>query len=426
MLIAKQLIMYKLLFRYYEAYRYRLIIYICLFFSIEYCTFFIILFNHHRLSGMIFCTTDKYPTTIYFELICGIIYLFSNFLFLALLGNQHKNQQQRSNGFYPISISILLSYFCFLPYIPEIKWLRILIFSCVLGVFIVLNAKEKIYLFKILLSIIGNKMNYYWFSNTFFILLGGSLFIANLIHKLAGSLETAQEKIVFSFPPILFINLILCCIFIKATPRLSKYSRQKAIAAAASFKEQLGEQVIKLIVNMIIGAFLIEWYFHTPALLKLYSNWQNSSIDNLLIISNLIAILFIFMGRKYFNLVNNRIVLQSSLVIFIFLDLIIDSTSINGYLIAFLFILVTISFNVIINSVNRVVHYRITFIPLNLLMIICGSNLGIIFFCFIFSALNTLLINQEPLQSQNIVTDLILGGITILTLFYIRKLPKNS
>ena len=184
--------------------------------------------------------------------------------------------------------------------------------------------------------------------------------------------------------------------------------------------------MIKLIVNMIIGAFLIEWYFHTPALLKLYSNWQNSSIDNLLIISNLIAILCIFMGRKYFNLVNNRIVLQSSLVIFIFLDLIIDSTSINGYLIAFLFILVTISFNVIINSVNRVVHYRITFIPLNLLMIICGSNLGIIFFCFIFSALNTLLINQESLQSQNIVTDLILGGITILTLFYIRKLPKNS
>ena len=48
----------------------------------EYTCLLLILFDQRRLALTIFCTDEKYPAIVYFELIFGSVYLLSNLIVL--------------------------------------------------------------------------------------------------------------------------------------------------------------------------------------------------------------------------------------------------------------------------------------------------------------------------------------------------------
>lgn len=104
---------------------------------IEYTGLLLILFNQRRLALTIFCTEDKYPAMVYFELLFGIAYLVSNFtvLFAAKYKLINKILQYKSQHIIYSATTLCAFFFMLILLTPPIFTLRFSLFILLIMVF---------------------------------------------------------------------------------------------------------------------------------------------------------------------------------------------------------------------------------------------------------------------------------------------------
>ena len=97
-------------------------------------------------------------------------------------------------------------------------------------------------------------------------------------------------------------------------------------------------------------------------------------------VNNVIALLIVYFYDAFINQINKRIWLAIILLLFILCDFIIDLMPRGSYFVICSFFLMSILFNMIIKTINQLIHYQINDLKLYIFSLIWGSGVGIVFF----------------------------------------------
>ena len=391
----------------------------------EYTCLLLILFNQRRLALTIFCTDEKYPAIVYFELIFGGVYLLSNLTVLFAMKSKLaiKLSAKPQHRIYSAT-TLCAFFFMFLLLTPKLFFLRFSLFILFMLIFLVLHVYEQLLAIFCLLNIIRTKEQYRAFANIFFMIIGISIILAKSIHDATSYFVDLDLRVFFSFLPLAVLGVISVLLSRQFSLKINSYDIKRLSHVMRSLKNSWKEQITRLIANLAIGAFMIEWYANTPNQNYIYLGWNSHVSDVMSLSNNIVALLIVYFYNLLINRVNKQIWLAIILLAFIFCDFIIDLMPGGSYLVIGAFFFMSILFNLIIKTINQLIHYQIHDLKLNTFSLIWGSGVGTVFFCFLFDTLNLVVMHNTLNFSDSIMSNFTIGVIIILCLFSIRNITK--
>ena len=392
---------------------------------IEYTGLLLILFNQRRLALTIFCTEDKYPAMVYFELLFGIAYLMSNFtvLFAAKYKLINKLLQHKSQHVIYSATTLCAFFFMLILLTPPIFILRFSLFILLLIGFFFLHAYEQLLSIFCLLNIIRSKGQYRTFANIFFAMIGVSIILAKAIHDATNYFVDLDLRIFFAFLPLSILGVIYIVLSRQFNLKINPYDVKRLSYIMKSLKDSWKSQVMRLIANLAVGGFMVEWYANTPEQSYIYYGWSTRSSSIMNLANNLMALLIIYWYGAFINQINKRILLPIILIAFILFDFVVDLMPSGSYAVIAAFFLMTILFNLIIKAINQLVHYKIHDLKLNIFSLIWGSGIGTILFYFLFNTLNLIIMHNTQI-SNSLLSNFTIGTVVLLSMFAIGKITR--
>lgn len=391
----------------------------------EYTCLLLILFNQRRLALTIFCTDQKYPAIVYFELIFGGVYLLSNLTVLFAIKSKLAIKLSAKPQHIIYSATTLCAFFfMFLLLTPKLFFLRFSLFILFMLIFLILHVYEQLLAIFCLLNIIRAKEQYRAFANVFFMVIGISIISAKAIHEVTNYFVDLDLRVFFSFLPLAVLGVISILLSRQFSFKVNSYDIKRLSHVMRSLRDSWKEQVTRLVANLAIGAFMIEWYANTPNQNYIYLGWNSYASNLLNLTNNVVALLIVYFYNLLINRVNKQIWLVIILPAFILCDFIIDLMPSGSYLVIGAFFFMSILFNLIIKTINQLIHYQIHDLKLNTFSLIWGSGVGTVFFCFLFDTLNLVIMHNTLDVSDSVMSNITIGVVIILCLFSIRNITS--
>ena len=176
---------------------------------IEYTCLLLILFNQRRLALTVFCTDDKYPAIVYFELIFGGVYLLSNLAVLFAIKSKLVVKLSAKPQHVIYSATTLCAFFllCFYCSLQNFFFCGLAYFLFVV-IFLFLHIYEQLLTIFCLLNMIRTRVQYRSFANMFFVIVGVSIISAKAIHDATNYFVDLDLRYFFSFLPITVLGVI--------------------------------------------------------------------------------------------------------------------------------------------------------------------------------------------------------------------------
>ena len=393
----------------------------------EYTCLLLILFDQRRLALTIFCTDEKYPAIVYFELIFGSVYLLSNLIVLFAVKSKLISKLVHKPQHIIYSATTLCAFFFMLLLLtPQIFILRFSLFILFMLLFLFLHVYEQLLAIFCLLNVIRTKEQYRDFANIFFMIIGISIIFAKSIHDVTNYFVDLDLRVFFSFLPLAILGIISILFSRQFSFKINSYDIKRLSHVMRLLKDSWKEQITRLVANLAIGAFMVEWYTNTPNQAYIYLGW-NSHVSNLLsLTNNIVTLLMVYFYNLLINRVNKQIWLAIILLAFILCDFVTDLMPGGSYFVIGAFFFMSILFNLIIKTINQLIHYRIHDLKLNIFSLIWASGIGTVFFCFLFDTLNLVIMHNTLDISDGVMSNITIGVVILLCLFAMSRVTKIS
>lgn len=391
----------------------------------EYTCLLLILFNQRRLALTVFCTDEKYPAIVYFELIFGGVYLLSNLIVLFAVKSKLISKLVHKPQHIIYSATTLCAFFFMMLLLtPQIFILRFSLFILFMLVFLFLHVYEQLLAIFCLLNIIRAKEQYRAFANIFFMIIGISIIFAKAIHEVTNYFVDLDLRVFFSFLPLAILGIISILLSRQFSFKVNFYDIRRLSYVMRSLRDSWKEQITRLVANLAIGAFMIEWYINTPNQNYIYLGWNSHASDLLSLTNNIVALVIVYFYNFLIHRVNQYIWLVIILLAFILCDFIIDLMPGGSYFVIGAFFFMSILFNLIIKTINQLIHYQIHDLKLNIFSLIWGSGIGTVFFCFLFDTLNLVIMHNTLDVSDGIMSNITIGVVIILCLLSLKNIAN--
>jgi hypothetical protein len=391
----------------------------------EYTCLLLILFNQRRLALTIFCTDQKYPAIVYFELIFGGVYLLSNLTVLFAIKSKLAIKLSAKPQHIIYSATTLCAFFfMFLLLTPKLFFLRFSLFILFMLIFLILHVYEQLLAIFCLLNIIRAKEQYRAFANVFFMVIGISIISAKAIHDVTSYFVDLDLRVFFSFLPLAILGIVSILLSRQFSFKVDFYDIKRLSHVMRSLRHSWKEQITRLVANLAIGAFMIEWYANTPNQNYIYLGWGSQVSDLLSLTNNIMALLIVYFYNLLINRVNQYIWLVIILLAFILCDFIIDLMPGGSYFVIGAFFFMSILFNLIIKTINQLIHYQIHDLKLNIFSLIWASGIGTVFFCFLFDTLNLVIMHNTSYVSDGVMSNITIGVVIILCLLSLKNIAN--
>ena len=395
--------------------------------ALEYTTFLMTLFNQRRLAVNIFYMNIKYQAIIYFELILALTYLLANLLVLFLIRRESLSKilHEKEHIIFS-SVSIYVLFFILIPLLPATATIRICCYILTSVFFTYFYVRERIITIHYLIQTIRSYKLYHSFRKVFFIIFSFSLLLANIIHAITTLLPDDNKRIIFSFAPLLILITIINLWSRKSTIEINPKNIHQMSVVINFISQDRKSQMFRLIINMTIGGLLVEWYFYTPSLKIINTGWNYYSINFIIVGINFLALILIAVLPKYLNLISQKLLLIVQLILFSSCAIGIDIFPTDSFVMIPGFFIMTVCFNQIVQTVNKIIHYDIYQLSVNTFFLIWGSGIGIILFCFIYNIINNLLFLYSDNLSLSIISNYSLLVLTVTSIIATINLQLKS
>jgi hypothetical protein len=391
----------------------------------EYTCLLLILFNQRGLASIIFCTNQRYPAVVYFELIFGGIYLLSNLIVLFAMKSKLAIKLSAKPQHIIYSATTLCAFFFIMLLLtPQVFILRFSLFVLFMFIFLLLHTYEQLLAIFCLLNIIRTKVQYRSFANIFFMIIGISIISAKAIHDVTSYFVDLDLRVFFSFLPLAILGIVSILLSRQFSFKVDFYDIKRLSHVMRSLRHSWKEQITRLVANLAIGAFMIEWYANTPNQNYIYLGWGSQVSDLLSLTNNIMALLIVYFYNLLINRVNQYIWLVIILLAFILCDFIIDLMPGGSYFVIGAFFFMSILFNLIIKTINQLIHYQIHDLKLNIFSLIWGSGIGTVFFCFLFDTLNLVIMHNTSYVSDGVMSNITIGVVIILCLLSLKNIAN--
>ena len=395
---------------------------------VEYAIFFVLLAHHHAVAMIVFQTSDWFPSTLYFDILFSVILSICFIAFLLILRYQCVIRPASSLGisvcyvqaFYLIFLTLGLS---FLKYY---EFSVLVIFILVSVIFAIGYAYDKIITIGSLISIINNRSAYLLLVQCYFFALSSGLIFASILNKLATVVVTHY---IFSISPLVLPLLFASIIAALSSHSLAKFKTgldakkmQEIYKSLFSCKKEL---FARLGINIVIGAFLVKWYFTMPLFLQYSESWSAKHIANAIFIAASLSLLVNWFFLRWFNKFDTDSLFAWVLVLLTFTVLFVAANLYFHHWVLLCVILMAVFYNSLQSTVNRIVHYDIIEIEINLILLIIGGLVSLILLAFIVSGLSVFLSKQVGIRSQALAMPILLLTFIIIGVYSFYRLKHH-
>lgn len=396
---------------------------------IEYCGYFLLLSHHHSIAMIIFDTTSWYPVTMYFEIIFCLTFLGSFILSYLLFIKQYAGKYLRwleylsffGLFFYLVFFALGLN-FLKTSHVSQIKFLFIIISVF----FLICNGYEKYIRISNLLVIASDKIKYLFLTQGFFLSIAIGLFAASFCIKasLIGGHHHFNQMELMVIPTLAFSFLsavVDCSIYHSSLINLRLLVITDILNKLRIHRKEL---LARLLVNLMIGVFLVKWYFNLPFLLQYSEKWTPSAIANIILICSVVSILGGLVFRYLFKKFDIYKLFTYSILIYLALISIIHINLYYHNMVGLSVIMMALLYNFLNGIINRIIHHNYIDISINIVLLIVGSAISIVVIAFISSSISIVLAKKIGIQSTPIVNALVLLTVSLLGLFGFYKMER--
>ena len=130
--------------------------------------------------------------------------------------------------------------------------------------FLFLHVYEQLLAIFCLLNVIRTKEQYRDFANIFFMIIGISIIFAKSIHDVTNYFVDLDLRVFFSFLPLAILGIISILFSRQFSFKINSYDIKRLSHVMRLLKDSWKEQITRLVANLAIGAFMVEWYTNTP------------------------------------------------------------------------------------------------------------------------------------------------------------------
>ncbi|AUR51815.1 hypothetical protein [Aquella oligotrophica] len=398
---------------------------------IEYCGYFLLLSHHHSIAMLIFNTNGWYPVTIYFELIFCLT-IIGSFIVAYLLFNKkyYRLKFRYLEYFSYFGLFLYLSFFALGLKLFKLHYPDSLKFTFVLTsvVFLFCNGYEKLLRISSLLVIAKDRSKYLFLTQGFFISIACGLFAASFCIKasvIGGSHHFNQmEVMVIPTLALSFLTAIFDCYLHKYS--LVSFQLLPVTSIVAKLKSSRKELTARLAVNLMTGVFLVKWYFNLPFLLQYGENWSPTAIANIILICSIVSLLGGVFFRYLFQKVDVSKLFTYCILAYFLLISIIHFNLYFHYLVGLSVVVMALLYNFLNSIINRIVHHDYFDIPVNIILLIIGSAIGIVVVGYVSSSLSIFFAKQIGVSSTPIVNALVLLFVSILGLVGFYRMGQDN
>ena len=397
---------------------------------IEYSGYFLILFHHHSIAMLLFNTRDWYPATLYFELIFCFSLLASFVIAYRLF---YKPVRPKPPLVY--YLAFFAQFICIAFYVLGLSWLSshtgfsmLLMFGIISTAYIILNGYEKFITLKALLAIATTQLKYQFITQGFFFAITIGLLVASFCIKAAviGVIPHLNQMKLLVIP-ILFLSFLIACYdCYLLLVRLKLCVLVSPESLLSSIRLHLNELFARVAVNIMIGVFLVKWYFNVPFLLQYVERWSPNSIANIVLLCGIVSVIASIVFKHVFEKVNIYKLFTYSLLSYLCLVLLITINLYYHHWVTLNVLLMALLYNFLNGIINRMVHYNYVDLAVNTLLLVVGSTIGIIVFSFLSSSLDIIILKQLGISSRPVSTMLVMLIMISIGCCGFYKMQRNS
>jgi hypothetical protein len=260
----------------------------------------------------------------------------------------------------------------------------------------------------------------------YFFALSSGLIFASILNKLATVVVTHY---IFSISPLVLPLLFVSIIAARSSHSLARF---KAVLDANKMQEIYTnifsckkELIARLGVNIVIGAFLVKWYFAMPLFLQYSENWSAKHIANTIFIAASLSLVVNWFFLRWFNKFDAHSLFVWVLALLTFTVLFVAANLYFHHWVLLCVILMAIFYNSLQSTINKIVHYDIIAIEVNLILLVIGGLISIILLSFIVSGMSVFLSKQVGIRSQALAMPILLLTFIIIGVYSFYRLKHH-
>lgn len=395
---------------------------------VEYAIFFVLLAHHHVVAMVVFQTPNWFPSTFYFDVLFSAVLMACLIAFLLILYYRRVIHPASYIGKIVCYVQILYSIFLTLGlnFLKHYDLSVLVIFILISGAFAIGCACDKIVTIGALFSIIKNSSAYLFLVQCYFFAISSGLIFASILNKLSAILVAHHNFMINPLIiPLLTVSLIVACY----SHSLARY---KTVLDAKQMKEiytQLfnckKELFARLGVNIVIGAFLVKWYFMMPLFLEYSENWSARHIADVIFLAASLSVAVNWFFLRCFNQFSAYSLFAWVLGLLTFTVLFVATNLYFHHWVLLCVILMAVFYNSLQSTVNKIVHYDIITIEVNMILLIVGGLVSLALFSFVVSGMSVYLSKQVGIRSQALAMPILLLTFIFIGIYSFYRLKHH-
>lgn len=399
---------------------------------VEYLSFFVLLGDHHSIAKALFNTTKWYPATFYFELLFTLIFSIGILFFgVVLYFGLRINPRSLIGKIAFIIPSGFLIFFHIALHLQSITLPWACFFVVFAFLFVIAFALEKSMMLHSLIGIVKSKLQFYVLIKLVFIIIVFSLIGATFLHKLTmvftmnddlyqangfGNMSHPSTYQVM-FMPLLILNLITSIVEV----RLSRYkkgissSKAKEIWSYLTFYSR--HMLARAGIGVLIGAFLVEWYFILPILLQSTLNIPPDTISSMILIASIVSLIANLVIAHFLSSIDINKLFLGMLIAFMLAIIFVSYNLYYKHLIFISVLVIALFYNSIQSIINKLIHYEIMDLSISLVFLIIGTEFSLIWSGFLTSGISVFLADKLSNVYHVFVIPMVLVFFIFINLF---------
>ncbi|TXJ00437.1 MAG: hypothetical protein E6Q32_06485 [Neisseriales bacterium] len=409
---------------------------------VEYLSFFVLLGDHHSIAKALFNTTRWYPATFYFELLFTLIFSFG-ILFLGgvLYFGLRVNPRSLIGKIAFIIPSLFLIFFHIVLHLQIITLPWVYLFAGFTFLFVIAFALEKCIMLHSLIRIVKSKLQFYMLIKLMFLIIVFSLIGATFLHKLTmiftmsdNSYQTNEfgnmshpSTYQVMFMPLLILNIITAIIEVC----LSRYKKCVSSGTATEIWLNLTFHFHHVLaragIGILIGAFLVEWYFILPILLQSTLNIPPDKISSMILVASIVSLIANLVIARFLSNIDIKKLFIGMLIAFILAIIFVSYNLYYKHMIFLSVLVIALFYNSIQATTNKLIHYEIMSLTTSLIFLIIGTEFSLIWSGFLSSGISIFLADKLSNAHHIFVIPIVLALFICINLFsYYHLRIKNQ
>jgi hypothetical protein len=399
---------------------------------IEYCIFFVVLFNHHTIAMTIFHSKSWYPATCYFDLLFSAILSLTFLLFRLILRYNlifaPTNLLDRSVYYIQTMYIMFLAFGLY--FLRHYYYFRIHVLSIFIGIsllFVIGYAYDKCLTVSNLIKIVNTKPRYSIFVQGYCLALSGGLILASFFNKIALIANHHRLSPMLSIAtPLLCLSLCSDYFMTKSIKHGYRLTKFEMHVIYLNLHRVKGELIARMGINLIISVFLVKWYFILPLFLQYSERWHKEQIADIILLASCLSFMVNWLLMRCFRHINIRSLFVTILMVFCVALIFVATNLYRHHWVGGSVIIMAIFYNSIQSVINRIIHHELIKIEINLILLIVGSAVSLILFSFMVSCLSVFMAKQIGIHSQTILTTSLMLVAIAIGLVSFSRLSSNE